>query len=78
MKARRWGDCQHRLGARPPRERRQAVYVAAKHGVVDLSKVVALGIANDGVTCNAICPGWMPHALGGRHGSRAGERGNAA
>src|SRR5262245_33510201 len=33
--------------------------VAAKHGLVGLTKVVALETANDGVTCNAICPGWV-------------------
>ena len=34
-------------------------YVAAKHGLVGLTKVVAIEAANDGVTCNAICPGWV-------------------
>jgi 3-hydroxybutyrate dehydrogenase len=34
-------------------------YVAAKHGIVGLTKVVALDHANDGITCNAICPGWV-------------------
>ena len=37
----------------------KAAYVAAKHGLVGLTKVVALELANDGVTCNAICPGWV-------------------
>lgn len=37
----------------------KAAYVAAKHGVVGLTKVVAIETANDGVTCNAICPGWV-------------------
>jgi 3-hydroxybutyrate dehydrogenase len=37
----------------------KAAYVAAKHGVVGLTKVVAIEAANDGVTCNAICPGWV-------------------
>ena len=37
----------------------KAAYVAAKHGIVGLTKVVALETATTGVTCNAICPGWV-------------------
>lgn len=37
----------------------KSAYVAAKHGVVGLSKVVALENAGKGITCNAICPGWV-------------------
>jgi len=37
----------------------KAGYVAAKHGLVGLTKVVAIETANSGVTCNAICPGWV-------------------
>ncbi|MFO1027538.1 MAG: 3-hydroxybutyrate dehydrogenase [Acetobacteraceae bacterium] len=37
----------------------KAAYVAAKHGLVGLTKVIALETANDGITCNAICPGWV-------------------
>ncbi len=37
----------------------KAAYVTAKHGLVGLTKVVAIETANDGVTCNAICPGWV-------------------
>ncbi|TAH34789.1 MAG: 3-hydroxybutyrate dehydrogenase [Alphaproteobacteria bacterium] len=37
----------------------KAAYVASKHGLVGLTKVVALESANDGITCNAICPGWV-------------------
>lgn len=37
----------------------KAAYVAAKHGLVGLTKVVALEAAGRGVTCNAICPGWV-------------------
>lgn len=36
----------------------KAGYVAAKHGLVGLTKVVALENAGNGITCNAICPGW--------------------
>lgn len=37
----------------------KSAYVAAKHGVVGLTKVTALENAGLGVTCNAICPGWV-------------------
>jgi 3-hydroxybutyrate dehydrogenase len=36
----------------------KAAYVAAKHGLVGLTKVVALETAGQGITCNAFCPGW--------------------
>jgi 3-hydroxybutyrate dehydrogenase len=40
----------------------KSAYVAAKHGIVGLTKVVALEAAECGVTCNAVCPGyvWTP------------------
>lgn len=37
----------------------KAAYVAAKHGLVGFTKVTALENATTGVTCNAICPGWV-------------------
>ncbi|HUS98175.1 MAG TPA: 3-hydroxybutyrate dehydrogenase, partial [Hyphomicrobiaceae bacterium] len=48
----------HSLTASP----HKAAYVAAKHGLAGLTKVVALELATDGVTCNAISPGfvWTP------------------
>src|SRR4029077_16649685 len=60
MKKRKWGRIlnivsAHGLGA----SGEKAAYVAAKHGIVGLTKVVAIEAANDGVTCNAICPGWV-------------------
>jgi 3-hydroxybutyrate dehydrogenase len=39
--------------------RNKIAYVAAKHGVVGVTKVVALETATTGITCNAICPGWV-------------------
>ena len=37
----------------------KAAYVAAKHGVVGLTKVVGLETAGTGITANAVCPGWV-------------------
>ena len=37
----------------------KVAYIAAKHGLVGMTKVVALETARSGVTCNAICPGWV-------------------
>ena len=37
----------------------KSAYVAAKHGALGLTKVVALEVATTGITCNAICPGWV-------------------
>ena len=37
----------------------KAAYIAAKHGIVGLTKVIALENARTGITCNAICPGWV-------------------
>lgn len=39
--------------------RNKAAYVAAKHGIVGLTKVIALENAESNITCNAICPGWV-------------------
>lgn len=63
MKARKWGRIinvasAHGLVASPFK----SAYVAAKHGVVGLTKVTAMETAEEGITCNAICPGyvWTP------------------
>jgi 3-hydroxybutyrate dehydrogenase len=37
----------------------KVAYVAAKHGILGITKVVALETATTGITCNAICPGWV-------------------
>ncbi len=37
----------------------KSAYVTAKHGLVGLTKVTALENATTGITCNAICPGWV-------------------
>jgi 3-hydroxybutyrate dehydrogenase len=60
MKARNWGRIvniasTHGLVA----SAQKAAYVAAKHGLLGLTKVVALETARSGITCNAICPGWV-------------------
>jgi len=60
MQARNWGRILniasvHGLVA----SSEKSAYVAAKHGLVGLTKVTALENATSGVTCNAICPGWV-------------------
>jgi 3-hydroxybutyrate dehydrogenase len=60
MKARKWGRIVNIASAHGLVASAQKVaYVAAKHGLVGLTKVVAIETANDGITCNAICPGWV-------------------
>ena len=41
----------------------KSAYCAAKHGIVGLTKVVALECAEQGITVNAICPGWVDTPL---------------
>ena len=41
----------------------KAAYVAAKHGVLGLTRTVALEVAQAGITCNAICPGYVKTPL---------------
>src|SRR5690606_22431789 len=42
---------------------KKSAYVAAKHGLVGLTKVVALETATENITCNAICIGWVKTSL---------------
>jgi len=60
MKAKGWGRIiniasAHALVASPFK----SAYVTAKHGIAGLTKTVALEVATDGITCNAICPGYV-------------------
>jgi 3-hydroxybutyrate dehydrogenase len=60
MKRRDWGRIiniasAHGLVASPYK----SAYIAAKHGVIGLTKTVALETAGEGITCNAICPGYV-------------------
>ena len=64
MKKKNWGriiniSSAHGLVASPFK----SAYVAAKHGIVGFTKSVALEVAQSGITCNAICPGYVHTAL---------------
>ncbi|MFW6415204.1 MAG: 3-hydroxybutyrate dehydrogenase [Thermodesulfobacteriota bacterium] len=64
MKKRNWGRIvniasAHALVASP----HKSAYVSAKHGIAGLTKTVALETAENGITCNAICPGYVKTPL---------------
>jgi 3-hydroxybutyrate dehydrogenase len=60
MKQRSWGRIINIASAHGLVGSGQKVaYVAAKHGVIGMTKVTAIETANQGITCNAICPGWV-------------------
>jgi 3-hydroxybutyrate dehydrogenase len=60
MKEQRWGRIVNVASAHGlVASTHKAAYVAAKHGLVGLTKVVGLETAGSGVTCNAVCPGWV-------------------
>jgi len=64
MRVRKWGrilniSSAHGLVASPFK----SAYVASKHGLVGLTKVTALETARDGITCNALCPGFIHTAI---------------
>ncbi len=60
MKARGWGRIVNIASAHGlVASAHKAAYVAAKHGLLGLTKVAALECANAGVTANSVCPGWV-------------------
>lgn len=75
MRARGWGRIisiasTHGLVA----SAEKAAYVAAKHGVVGLTKVAAIELAGAAITANAICPGWVLTPLVERQVAARAER----
>jgi 3-hydroxybutyrate dehydrogenase len=60
MKARNWGRIINIASAHGlVGSAQKSAYVASKHGIVGFTKVAALETAKTGITCNAICPGWV-------------------
>jgi 3-hydroxybutyrate dehydrogenase len=60
MKKQRWGRIVNIASAHGlVASTHKAAYVAAKHGLIGLTKVVGLETAGSGITCNAVCPGWV-------------------
>ncbi len=60
LRARNWGRIVNIASAHGlTASANKSAYVAAKHGIVGLTKAIALETAKTGITCNAICPGWV-------------------
>ena len=60
MRKQRWGRIINIASAHGlVGSKHKAAYVAAKHGIVGLTKVVGLETAGNGITANAVCPGWV-------------------
>ena len=67
MRAKGWGRIVNIASAHGlVASRFKSAYVAAKHGLLGLTKVTALETAEEGITCNALCPGyvWTPMIAG--------------
>ena len=79
MRSRGWGRIVNVASAHGlVASEKKAAYVAAKHGVVGLTKTVALDTGGSGVTCNAICPGWVMTPLVAKQiEARAAEAGTS-
>jgi len=56
----------------------KSAYVAAKHGIIGLTKVVALECAEQGITANSICPGWVDTPLINNQISEVAEQQNVS
>ncbi len=54
----------------------KSAYVASKHGIIGLTKVTALETATTGITCNAICPGWVLTPLVQKQIDARADKGN--
>ena len=60
MRARKWGRIVNIASAHGlVASEQKSAYVSAKHGIIGLTKTVGLETAGSGVTCVAICPGWV-------------------
>ena len=80
MKSRNWGRIINMGSIHSSRVVRDRIdYMTTKHAIIGLTRAVALEAAETGVTCNAVCPGWVltPHAEGQNRARDGGDRSNA-